>query len=228
MDPLSMAVIGSAIVGAGANVYGQRKANRANLASAREQMAFQERMSNTGYQRAMEDARQAGLNPMLMGKLGPASTPSGASASAGNEFSDVGASTAMELALNRATVDKAKAEANMAKKSDQWQREFAQWDIAKRSAEVGLLNKQMSVLTNSAINTQLQNDVLRVTLPKIAAEAKFHAGAGGTASRYIDLATKGIGTAAQLRGLLTPTLGPGFTSSKYFLGSKATGEIFNP
>ncbi len=68
---------------------GVEKTNQQQIGLAREQMAFQERMSSTAFQRSVADMESAGLNRILA--LGsPATSPSGAMASLNNPEGPIG------------------------------------------------------------------------------------------------------------------------------------------
>lgn len=96
------------LLGEAASAYGSWRANQENVALAREDRAWKERMSNTAHQREAADLQAAGLNRILsLGHPG-ASTPASSPAQVSNIAEGAG-HTALAVARLKTELDSLKA-----------------------------------------------------------------------------------------------------------------------
>lgn len=105
------ALIPAAISAVGSFIGGER-ANEQSAEVAREQMAFQERLSNSAHQREVADLKAAGLNPILSTRLGGASSPAGAMPNVRDSVGDAsraGADKILQGTANSAQVENVRA-----------------------------------------------------------------------------------------------------------------------
>lgn len=219
---------GSAITG-GINFASTQSTNEANAAQAEMNRQFQERMSNTAYQRGMADMRAAGLNPILAYQRGGASSPSGGTATMiapKIEGNPIGEAVNSGIALRQAA-------AQFEKTSDE-ARLIRQQTVTEgtRNSQIGadvkLKEAQTAVSAADRVRAGNEAAALSSSAGRLASQSGVLAEeAARTPGAVASVVGRGIGSALGAKRIMAPS-GRRSTTETTTSGGKASfSERFN-
>jgi hypothetical protein len=180
--PFQAALPIAPFLGGALSFLGGREQNVASAQAAARQMEFQKEMSDTSFQRQVKDLEAAGINPMLVTKLGGASTPAGAmpsfvnpAAMATQSFSAMQSSGAAakqaETAenLSDAQIDKINAEITnikaVTRNLDSEEKRI--W------ATTYMLNSQAELMIQQGVSQRVIRDHFTAMITKLKSETKL-------------------------------------------------------
>lgn len=136
----------------------QQSAMAYNSAEAAKSRAWQEQMSNTAYQRAVEDMRKAGINPILAYTQGGASTPSGAQGTIGSASMGMASSSALGATALPGI-----------KQDGSWSSHSEAWSHAENAAE----SIQQAIMSSSSSPVRLKGDMEAIAETAVENAAKL-------------------------------------------------------
>ena len=160
-----------------------RDTTSANMAESQRNREFQERLSNTAYQRQVEDMKSAGLNPMLAYiKGGGASSPAGSTGQAVNAQYTSPIQGAASYRLTSAQAAKTEAEkpkveaetSNINKISDKIDQEISnlKTDQDKTKAVIDNLRVERDNLIKQGYNLTEVGNQLRASVVNLKAQSQ--------------------------------------------------------